>query len=107
MSGTIATSGDPVIQLHRSVGEGAREAVAGLPTVNSEGLRRGHAEILEGALRETRTALVELGRVADVGAAGAGALGEQDSENGRKFGEGWESGELQRRGVPTGEARVV
>ncbi|SKX74219.1 Uncharacterised protein [Mycobacteroides abscessus subsp. abscessus] len=79
----------------------------GLPTVSAAGLRAGHAAILEAALAETRATLVELGRVADVGAAGAGALGEQDSENGRKFGEGWESGELQRRGVPNGEARVV
>ncbi|SKP38337.1 hypothetical protein [Mycobacteroides abscessus] len=102
----IATTGDPVIRMHKNVGEGAKAAAAGLPTVNSEGLRRGHAEILEGALGETRRALEELGRVADVGAQGAGALGDQDTENGRRY-EGWESGEVQRRGVPTGETRVV
>lgn len=102
----ISTSGDSIVQMHRNVGEGAREAAAGLPTVNSEGLRRGHAEILENALGETRKSLVELGRVADVGARGAEGLGDQDSENAGKFG-GWESGELQRRGVPHGEARVV
>lgn len=102
----ISTSGDSIVQMHRNVGEGAREAAAGLPTVNSEGLRRGHAEILENALGETRKSLVELGRVADIGAGGAEALGDQDSENAGRY-EGWESGEVQRRGVPTGETRVV
>lgn len=96
-----------MIRMHKSVGEGARVAAGALPSVNAVGMRSQHAGILEGALGETRATLTELGRVADVGAAGAGALGDQDSENGRKFGEGWESGELQRRGVPTGEARVV
>ncbi|SLJ13462.1 hypothetical protein [Mycobacteroides abscessus] len=104
--GTVATSGDTIIQVHRALANGAREAAEGLPIVSSAGLRAGHAVILEGALGETRRTLTELGRVASVGAAGAGALGEQDSENARRF-SGWESGELQRRGVPTGEARVV
>lgn len=106
MSGTIATSGDPAVQLHRAVAASARAAAAGLPTVSSEGLRAGHAELLEGAISETRKVLEELARVADVGAQGAEGLGDQDSENGRRFG-GWESGELQRRGVPTGETRVI
>ncbi|WJR34088.1 hypothetical protein P3F83_01130 [Mycobacteroides immunogenum] len=106
MSSTIATTGDPVIRMHRAVGEGARSAVQGLPTVSSVGLRLGHVEILEAALSDTRKVLEELARVADVGAAGAGALGDQDGENARRY-EGWDSGELQRRGVPTGEARVV
>ncbi|MDO3129689.1 hypothetical protein P5V43_21515 [Mycobacteroides abscessus subsp. bolletii] len=90
MSSTIATSGDPAIQLHKSVGEGARAAASGLPTVSAEGLRSGHAELLEAALGETRRVLGELARAADVGAAGAGALGDQDIENGRQFGE-WEA----------------
>lgn len=106
MSGTIATSGDPIIQLHKSVGEGARAAVASLPTVSSVGMREGHAVILENALAGTQVVLEELARVAEVGAAGAGALADQDTENGRRF-SGWESGELQRRGVPTGETRVI
>lgn len=86
MSSIIATTGDPVIRMHRSVGEGAREAAVGLPTVTAEGLRPSHAGILENALGETQRVLGELARVADVGASGAGALGEQDSESGRKFG---------------------
>lgn len=102
----IATAGDPVIRMHRSVREGARSAVASLPTVSAEGLRSGHAELLESALGETRRTLEELTRVADVGAGGAEGLGDQDVENARRFG-GWESGELQVRGVPTGETRVV
>ncbi|CPS15616.1 Uncharacterised protein [Mycobacteroides abscessus subsp. abscessus] len=106
MSGTIATSGDPIIQVHRGVAASARAAAGALPVVSAAGLRRGHAELLEDALSDTRAVLGELARVADVGSAGAEALGEQDSENGRRF-SGWESGELQRRGVPTGEARVV
>lgn len=106
MSGTIATSGDPVIRMHKSVGEGARAAVAGLPTVASEGLRSGHAELLEGALGETRAALVELGRVADVGAQGAEGLGDQDHESAGKF-EGWDAPERQRKGEWHGETRVI
>lgn len=106
MPSTVATSGDPIIQMHRSVAEGARAAVASLPTVNSAGMRPGHAGILEGALADTRKVLEELGRVADLGAGGSEGLGEQDGENGRKY-EGWDSGEVQRRGVPTGETRVV
>ncbi|SKR46298.1 hypothetical protein [Mycobacteroides abscessus] len=106
MSSTIATTGDPIVRMHKSVGEGARAAAAGLPVVNSAGMRAGHAAILENAIADTRKVLEGLARVADVGSAGAEALGEQDSENGRRF-SGWESGELQRRGVPTGEARVV
>lgn len=92
MSGTIATSGDPIVQMHRAVGEGAREAAGALPTVDSEGLRAGHVAILEAALGETRKALEELGRVADVGAAGSAALGDQDRENagGRRW-MSWES----------------
>lgn len=106
MSGTIATSGDPVIQVHRAVGEGARSAAAGLPVVNSEGLRSGHAELLESALVDTRAALAELGRIADVGAEGAGALGDQDSENAGKF-EGWDGPEIQRKGAWHGVIRVI
>lgn len=106
MSSTIATSGDPIVRVHRSVADSARAAAAGLPVVNAVGMRAGHAGMLEGAIAETRATLGELARVADVGAGGAGALGEQDHENARRFG-GWESGELQVRGVPTGEARVI
>lgn len=87
MSSTIATSGDPIVRVHKSVGEGARSAAAGLPVVSSAGMRVGHAAILEAALGETRKTLTELARVADVGASGAGALGDQDSENGRRFGD--------------------
>ncbi len=101
----IATSGDPAVQLHRAVAASARSAVQGLPTVSAAGMRAGHAEILEAALGETKKVLGELGRVASVGAAGAGALGEQDVESGQKFG-GWESGELEVRGAPQ-EVRVV
>ncbi|MBN7564509.1 Uncharacterised protein [Mycobacteroides abscessus subsp. abscessus] len=82
----IATSGDPIIQVHKNVGEGARSAAAGLPVVNAVGMRAGHAAILDGAIAETRKVLGELARVSDVGAGGAGALGEQDRESGRKFG---------------------
>ncbi|MDO3012483.1 hypothetical protein P5V34_00620 [Mycobacteroides abscessus subsp. abscessus] len=81
----ISTSGDSVIRMHKSVGEGARSAASSLPTVSAAGLRSGHAELLESALGETRRTLEELGRVADVGAQGAGALGEQDVESGQKF----------------------
>lgn len=82
----IATAGDPVIRMHRSVGEGARSAVASLPTVSAEGLRSGHAELLESALSDTRKVLMELGRVADIGASGASALADQDIESVQKFG---------------------
>ncbi|SKT09699.1 Uncharacterised protein [Mycobacteroides abscessus subsp. abscessus] len=44
--------------------------------------------------------------MADVGAGGAGALADQDSENARRFG-GWDAPELERRGEPHGETRVV
>ncbi|MBN7480754.1 hypothetical protein [Mycobacteroides abscessus] len=83
--GTVATSGGPVIQLHRSVAASAREAASGLPTVVSAGMRRGHAEILEAALADTRKTLEELARVGDVGAGGAEGLADQDCENGRKY----------------------
>ncbi|MDO3167174.1 hypothetical protein P5V90_09430 [Mycobacteroides abscessus subsp. abscessus] len=102
----IATDGDPIVRMHKSVGEGARSAAQGLPTVSAAGMRAGHAGILEAALSDTRATLVELGRVADVGAGGAEGLGDQDHENARRY-EGWESGELQRRGEPTGEVRVI
>lgn len=103
----IATTGDSVIRMHKSVGEGAREAAGALPVVSAAGMRTGHAELLENALGETRATLMELGRVADVGAAGAGALADQDSESGRKFSDGWDAPELERRGEPHGETRVV
>ncbi|MCV7307709.1 MULTISPECIES: hypothetical protein [Mycobacteroides] len=106
MSGTVATSGDPIVQAHRAVAQSAREAAAGLPVVESEGMRTGHAELLEAALGETKKVLGALAHVADIGAGGACALGEQDRENGRRY-EGWDAPELQRRGEPTGEARVV
>lgn len=86
MSSTIATTGDPIVQMHRAVAVGAREAAGALPTVSAVGLRAGHAELLEAALGETRATLTELGRVADVGDAGAGALGEQDHENAGRYG---------------------
>ncbi|SIG37337.1 Uncharacterised protein [Mycobacteroides abscessus subsp. abscessus] len=106
MSGTIATSGDPIVQVHKSVAEGARAAASSLPVVNAVGMRAGHAAILENALEETRRTLTELGRVADIGAQGAGALGDQDVENGRRY-EAWDGPELERRGVPPAETRVV
>ncbi|SIA12527.1 Uncharacterised protein [Mycobacteroides abscessus subsp. abscessus] len=106
MSSTVATTGDPIAQLHRAVAQSARATMAGLPTVSSMGMRRGHAVILEAALMDTRKVLEELARVADVGAAGAEGLGDQDSENAGKFG-GWDGPEVQRRGEPTGEPRVV
>ncbi|QSN22143.1 hypothetical protein I3U41_05910 [Mycobacteroides abscessus subsp. abscessus] len=106
MSGMVATTGDPIIQLHRTVAASAREAASSLPTVSSVGLRSGHAELLENALGETRKSLEELARVADVGAAGAGALGEQDHENARRY-DGWDAPELQVKGAPHGETRVI
>lgn len=86
MSSTVATSGDPIVQVHRNTAQSARTAASGLPVVSSVGMRPGHAGILESALGETRRTLGELGRVADVGACGAGALGDQDSENGQRYG---------------------
>ncbi|RIT59373.1 hypothetical protein [Mycobacteroides abscessus] len=86
MSSKIATTGDPIVQLHRGVAASAQAAVAGLPTVSAAGMRAGHAAILEGALGETRRTLGELGRVADVGASGAGVLADQDAESGQRFG---------------------
>lgn len=86
MSEVIATSGDPIVQLHRGVAASARAAVSALPTVDSAGMRVGHAELLEGALGETRTSLEELARVADVGADGAEGLADQDRESGQKYG---------------------
>lgn len=86
MSSTIATSGDPIVRVHRSVADSARAAAAGLPVVNAVGMRAGHAGMLEGAIAETRATLGELARVASVGAGGAEALSGQDSESGRKFG---------------------
>lgn len=106
MSGTIATTGDPIVQTHRGVAASARAAVSALPTVSAEGMRRGHGELLEGAIAETRKSLEALGRVADVGAAGAEALADQDCENGLRFG-GWDSPELQVKGEPHGVTRVV
>ncbi|SKF72747.1 Uncharacterised protein [Mycobacteroides abscessus subsp. abscessus] len=102
----IATSGDPVIRMHKSIGEGAREAAAGLPTVSSAGMRAGHAAILENAIADTRKVLGELARVAEVGAGGAGALADQDCENAGKFG-GWDGPEIQRKGAWHGVIRVI
>ncbi len=81
----IATSGDPVIQMHRGVAAGARAAAAALPTVSAAGMRVGHAELLESASSETRKTLGELARVADTGAGGARALSERDRENAGKY----------------------
>lgn len=106
MSSTIGTTGDPIIQVHKSVGEGARSAAVGMPTVNAVGMRAGHVVMLEDALGDTRKTLGELARVADIGASGAEALSGQDVESGRKF-SGWDAPELERRGEPTGETRVV
>ncbi|WP_198539861.1 hypothetical protein [Mycobacteroides franklinii] len=101
----ISTTGDPIIQLHRTVADSARAAAAGLPVVNSAGMRAGHAAILENAIADTRKVLGELARVAEVGAGGAGALADQDCENGRRY-EGWDAPELERRGEPQ-EVRVI
>ncbi|MDM3948236.1 hypothetical protein [Mycobacteroides abscessus] len=102
----ISTTGDPVIQMHRTVADSARAAVAGLPVVNAVGMRAGHAGILEAALSDTRKVLGELARVAEVGAGGAEALSGQDRENAGKFG-GWDGPEIQRKGAWHGETRVV
>ncbi|EIV77925.1 hypothetical protein MM3A0810R_2767 [Mycobacteroides abscessus 3A-0810-R] len=74
------------MQVHRAVAQSARAAASGLPVVSSVGMRPGHAELLEGALSDTRKVLGELARVGDVGASGAGALGDQDCESGQRFG---------------------
>ncbi|SHW96940.1 MULTISPECIES: hypothetical protein [Mycobacteroides] len=105
--GTVATTGDPVIQMHKGVAASARAAAGGLPEVSAVGMRAGHAEILESALGETRTALAELARVGDVGASGATALADQDVENAGRFGDGWDGPEIQRKGEPHGETRVI
>ncbi|SHO82725.1 hypothetical protein [Mycobacteroides abscessus] len=105
MSGTVATSGDAIVQMHKSVASSAREAALGLPTVVSAGMRAGHAGILEAALGDTRRVLTELARVADIGARGAGALADQDCESAGKF-EGWDMPELEVRGAPQ-EIRVI
>lgn len=84
--GTVATAGDPVIQMHKNTAQSARAAMSGLPVVSSAGMRAGHAEILEAALADTRKALGELAHVGDVGAEGAGGLADQDRESGQKFG---------------------
>lgn len=85
MSSKVATSGDPIVQLHRGVAASARSAASALPTVSAVGMRAGHAELLESALADTRKSLGELARVADVGAQGARALSGQDTESGQKF----------------------
>ncbi|MDQ8119586.1 hypothetical protein [Mycobacteroides abscessus] len=104
--GTVATSGDPIVQMHRAVAASARAAMVALPVVDAVGMRSGHAEILESALSETRKTLGELARVADVGAGGAEGLGDQDRENAGKFG-GWDGPEIQRKGEPHGPTRVI
>lgn len=106
MSGTVATTGDPIVQAHRTVAASARSAVSALPTVESAGMQAGHAAILEAALSETGRVLGDLARVADVGARGAEGLGDQDVENGRKY-EGWDGPELQRKGEWHGPTRVI
>ncbi|SHT40345.1 hypothetical protein [Mycobacteroides abscessus] len=106
MSSTVATVGDPAIQLHRAVAASARAAASTLSTVESAGMRAGHAELLESALADTRRVLVELARVGDVGASGSAALADQDHENGRRFG-GWDGPEIQVKGEWHGETRVI
>ncbi|MBE5506457.1 Uncharacterised protein [Mycobacteroides abscessus subsp. abscessus] len=96
--GTVATTGDPVIQMHKGVAASARAAVSALPVVSAVGMRTGHAELLEGAIAETRKTLGELARVGDVGASGATALADQDVENAGRFGDGWDGPEIQRKG---------
>lgn len=105
--GTVATTGDPVIQMHKGVAASARSAVASLPTVSAVGMRSDHAELLEGALSDTRRVLAELARVGDVGSAGATALADQDSENAGRFGDGWDGPEIQVKGQWHGPTRVV
>lgn len=106
MSSTVATSGDPVIQVHRGVAASARAAMASLPTVDSVGMRTGHAELLESALGETRRVLGELAHVGDVGAGGAEGLADQDRENSRRYG-GWDGPEIQVKGAWHGPTRVI
>ncbi|MFT9573346.1 hypothetical protein ACM0BF_14330 [Mycobacteroides abscessus subsp. abscessus] len=81
----IATDGDPIVQMHRSTAQSARDAAARLPTVNPVGMRHSHVAVLENAIAATRKALGELAHVADVGAGGSEALGNQDRENAQKF----------------------
>lgn len=88
MSSTVATAGDPAIQMHKNTAQSAREAVTELPVVSAVGIRPGHAAILEAALADTRKSLEELARVADVGASGAEALGSRMSRT-RGSSEGW------------------
>lgn len=85
MPGTVATTGDPIVQLHRAVAQSARAAAEGLPVVSSEGMRPGHARILENALADTKKTLEGLAHVAEVGAGGAEALAGQDHESAGKF----------------------
>ncbi|WP_237127742.1 hypothetical protein [Mycobacteroides abscessus] len=92
--------------MHRGVATSARSAASALPAVSSEGMRAGHAGILEAALSDTRAVLTELARVSDVGAGGAGALADQDCENAGKFG-GWDGPEIQRKGAWHGVTRVI
>lgn len=106
MSEVVATSGDLIVQVHKAVAASARAAMAGLPVVSAEGMRAGHAAILEAALSDTRKTLGELAHVGDVGAGGAEALGEQDRENAGKF-EGWDGPEIQRKGEWHGPTRVI
>lgn len=101
----IATTGDPVIRMHRNVGEGARAAASSLLTVSGVGLRPGHARILENALGETRRVLMQLAHVGDVGAGGAGALGDQDRENAGLY--GWNAPERQVKGEWHRPTRVI
>ncbi|UJW67163.1 hypothetical protein [Mycobacteroides chelonae] len=102
----IATTGDPVIQMHRGIAESARSAAAGLPVVSAVGMRADHAAILESALGETRRELGELVRLADVGAAGAEGISQQDAENASRY-EGWDGPERRRNGTVPPEGRVV
>lgn len=106
MSSTVATTGDPIVQLHRAVAQSARSAVASLPTVSAVGMRSDHAELLEGALSDTRRVLAELARVGDVGSAGATALADQDCENAGRY-RGWDSPEIQVKGEWHGPTRVI
>ncbi|RIS55391.1 hypothetical protein D2E43_14125 [Mycobacteroides abscessus] len=90
--------------MHKAVADSARAAVAGLPVVESAGMRRGHAEMLEGVIAETRRSLGELARVADVGVGGATALADQDRENAGRY-ERWDSPEIRVKGAWHGPTR--